>query len=324
MRILRRAAAVLGVSAMVAVGAVAVPQESVPTLAQAAAITCQSGGDAWASPTYTRTFTGRTDGDHYLGSYVPQSVTTWNDWNGGTQDVLLVAMYHEDEGSNNSLVYAMTPGGRVIGGFKIKATHAGGIAVHGRYVYVTDANNTNVRRYTKSSVRSAVNQHRTSAARMPYVSYYGTLQSLGYAASFMYVHNDKLYAGKFNKSSRDWMYRYDFGTEGRLSRDTSWARRQVPLKTQGLVVTSNRYFFSTSYGRGVRSNVYVTAKDYTTNFETQARSRCFQAPPMAEGMAVHNGKVHLLFESGADKYAGGKWPMKKVHVAPVSGLRGLV
>ena len=98
----------------------------------------------------------------------------------------------------------------------------------------------------------------------------------------------------------------------------------MPLSTQGLVVQQDRYFFSTSWGRSIRSNVYVTARDYTTNFETQARSRCFQAPPMAEGMAVYQGKVYLLFESGAAKYDGSTWRTKKLHVASVSGLASLV
>ncbi|MGI5186877.1 hypothetical protein ACQEVI_01885 [Promicromonospora sp. CA-289599] len=321
-KLLSRLAAVAGVVAMATAATVVAPQDKVATLATASAITCQSGGDEWASPTYKNSFTGRIDGDHYLTSYVPQSVTTWHNWNGGTADVFLVAMYHKNGG--NSLVYAMTPGGNVVGGFKIKETHAGGIAIRGKYAYITDADNTKVRRYSLTSVRNAVAQRRTSAGRMPYVAYYGTLQSLGYAASFMYAHGGKLYAGKFNSSSRDWMYRYDFGTDGRLSRDTGWARRQVPLKTQGLVVQNDRYFFSTSWGRGVRSNVYVTTRDYTTNFETQARSRCFQAPPMAEGMAVYQGKVYLLFESGASKYDDSKWRTKKVHVASVSRLASLV
>ncbi|GHH64234.1 hypothetical protein [Promicromonospora soli] len=321
-KLLGRLAAVAGVAAMATTATVVAPQEVVPTLATASAITCQSGGDEWASPTYENNFTGRIDGDHYLTSYVPQSVTTWHDWNGGTADVFLVAMYHADGG--NSLVYAMTPDGNVVGGFKIKETHAGGIAVRGSYIYITDADNTKVRRYSKTSVRNAVAQRIASAARMPYVTYYGTLQSLGYAASFMYVYDGRLYAGKFNSSSRDWMYRYEFGTDGRLSRDTDWARRQVPLKTQGLVVQQDRYFFSTSWGRGIRSNVYVTTRDYTTNFETQARSRCFHAPPMAEGMAVYQGKVYLLFESGASEYDGSEWRTKKLHVASVSGLASLV
>ncbi|WP_460757457.1 hypothetical protein [Myceligenerans cantabricum] len=40
---------------------------------------------------------------------------------------------------------------------------------------------------------------------MPYVTCYSTLRSLGYAASFMSVHNGELHAGKSNSSSRDWM-----------------------------------------------------------------------------------------------------------------------
>ncbi|GAB4087250.1 hypothetical protein GCM10028784_38800 [Myceligenerans cantabricum] len=58
--------------------------------------------------------------------------------------------------------------------------------------------------------------------------------------------------------------------------------------------------------------------------KTQARSRCFQAPPMAEGMTVYQGKVYLLFESGASKYDGSKWRTKKLHVASVSGLAGQI
>ncbi|WP_460757454.1 hypothetical protein [Myceligenerans cantabricum] len=45
---------------------------------------------------------------------------------------------------------------------------------------------------------------------------------------------------------------------------------------------------------------------------------------MAEGMTVYQGKVYLLFESGASKYDGSKWRTKKLHVASVSGLAGQI
>jgi hypothetical protein len=39
-----------------------------------------------------------------------------------------------------------------------------------------------------------------------------------------------------------------------------------------------------------------------------------QAPPMTEGLAYADGKLYILFESGADKYAngGGKDPTENV------------
>ncbi len=322
-KLLTRLVAAVGLAAVATAGAVVAPQDRVATLSTASAITCQSAGSASASPLYRSNFDPGVSTDYFLTNYVPQGLTVWRNWNGTSQDIFLVSMYHKDEGSRNSIVYAVTTGGSYVGGFRILSTHASGIQVANGYLYVTGSPNTSVRRYALSGVRSKLREGRRAVSNFPYLSYTGT-SNLGYAASFMYARGGYLYAGKFNKDARDWMYRYTFTSTGGLTRDTSWARRQVPKKAQGIVVTKDRYVFSTSYGRTNRSNIYVMTKDYTTNFETQARARCFQAPVLSEEITLYNGRVQLLFESGASKYAGASTVIKRLHKAPMANLRALV
>jgi len=44
------------------------------------------------------------------------------------------------------------------------------------------------------------------------------------------------------------------------------------------------------------------------------------APNMSEGVVFGNGKVHVLYESGAKKYAGADYRVKTVHHGRMSDL----
>ena len=107
----------------------------------------------------------------------------------------------------------------------------------------------------------------------------------------------------------------------------------IDQKIQGMAVVNNEYIaLSQSYGRGNDSkillydNVLSTAphESVTLNgvsvplwfLDGKTEARSFSAPPMSEGLAALDGKLYILFESGAEKYRldGGKNPTDDIWI----------
>lgn len=101
----------------------------------------------------------------------------------------------------------------------------------------------------------------------------------------------------------------------------------IPDEVQGMTVTkTGQFIFSSSYGRRNDSVIRVfdditlsqtvgTANIDGVEIDLKAASSDilktqYTAPPMAEGVDCYDGKLVLLFESGASKYRshGGKYP----------------
>ncbi len=98
------------------------------------------------------------------------------------------------------------------------------------------------------------------------------------------------------------------------------------MKTQGLAVLEDYFVYSTSYGRTNRSNLYVVRRGYTQLDEANKDDmlKCFRAPTMSEGVTLSQGKIYVVYESGAAKYANGTPKpdriIKHLHVASKSDL----
>lgn len=107
----------------------------------------------------------------------------------------------------------------------------------------------------------------------------------------------------------------------------------IDEKIQGFTVVSSEYIaLSQSYGRKNNSKIYLYEnvlgktpdKQVTLNgkqvplwfLDTTVKSKSYTAPPMSEGLASKNGKLYILYESGADKYRndGGKYPTDRIWV----------
>ena len=106
-------------------------------------------------------------------------------------------------------------------------------------------------------------------------------------------------------------------------------------KIQGFAITENTVALSQSYGRGNRSKILLyenpmatqahqyfglNGKDIPVYFlDGQVPSKSIVAPPMTEGLAVMDGQLYILFESGADKYAngGGTDPTENVWIMKI-------
>lgn len=322
------AAGVAGAAALTAATIVATPGSSLTTAAHAVAADCATDqtttefGGAAVSASYGRHFDSGA-AQHWLDKpYTPQGLAAWPSWRGGAEDLLVVSMHHENEDENPSLIYGMTPGGTHRGAAYLPVgAHAGGVKVHGDWLYVQQSTST-IRRYSLRAVRDSFLSDGVQSLGG------GTSLSVTGVSTFD-IDGGYLYGARFNSEARDVMRRYRITSTGGLDLDESWGPVQVPMKTQGVLVLSNTWIFSTSWTRNARGNVYVVRRGYGRGEEfTSVQYRCFQSVAMIQELAGMNGKTYLLNESGAQEFDD--WwdqPIHKIrhlHVADTESLRNLV
>jgi hypothetical protein len=104
----------------------------------------------------------------------------------------------------------------------------------------------------------------------------------------------------------------------------------ITERIQGMAASEDKIILSQSYGRTNKSSLFIydnpiSGKPHSAVnlngkmvpvYFLDGKLGCekVQAPPMTEGLAYADGKLYILFESGADKYAngGGKDPTENV------------
>lgn len=243
-----------------------------------------------------------------LKTHVPQGIAAWHNWD-GSKDLLLVTSYQD--GKDAHIIGIDPANGKHVGTVAIAESHVGGIAVVNGWAFVSGAGNS-IRKYRLSELKTKMKQ-----SGVPYLKQVGEARQV-YAASFISSYGDYLYAGKFSETSRGKMYRYRVGSDGGLT--TQSGAYEVPTKTQGLMVTADKFVYSTSFGNDNRSNIYVV--DGGARDIDRSSTRCFRAPSMSEGIAQYGGYAWLVYESGADKYVA-KNPrniIRELHKAKISTL----
>jgi hypothetical protein len=279
-------------------------------------IKCEQATTGWtstvydgksASYMYDERFTpGPNLSSQELSDHTPQGVAWWKNWDGKGNDLLLVSTY----GKGAAHIVGLDPKakGKTVGTVDIEPrngdkhqTHAGALALNDKWVFLDGPKSGGwhtIRKYSLTDLRKAMTAGSGSVTP-------DGAEDKVYGASFMTIDGGHLYAGKYSKKHRDWMYSYTIADDGSLTLDRkddgNGLRWEVPQYTQGVAVADGRFLFSTSSGRKFRSNLYVTDKR-ETNLD-RASVRCFRAPSMAEGItATPDGEAYLLFESGSHKY----------------------
>lgn len=235
-----------------------------------------------------------------LGSrYVPQGLAGWAGFGSG-EDVLLISAYHDgnaDKGSDGpSAVFAVVAdgprAGTSAGRMLIDPGHVGGLAVYGGWLYVGSEHT--IRGYRLATVRRALDSGTDVVQHPDY-----TRPSSHDLANFG-VGDGRLWAGRYTMTSPTQLTGYV-----QTSRSTGALELQpdagitLPKKTQGLAVTTDHAIFSTSYGRRSRGNLWVVPRGRSST------PYCFRVPSMNEGVTVLDGRLYVIFESGAHTYDRG-------------------
>ncbi|RRO13728.1 hypothetical protein EIL87_22340 [Saccharopolyspora rhizosphaerae] len=303
-----------------ACGALLVGVPAVGGAAERAALSCDDDSSGQEASFYDGLSAGYTYDEKFsagpgipgLPEHTPQGLAGWNDWDGSGNDLLLVTAYGKD--GNNAKIYGVDPkSGKTVGDVEIAETHASGIGISRGWAFVTGRNtadgNYSIRKYELSKLADAL-----KAEGSPYLKQTGTAREV-YGASFLAGDGNTLYAGKYSRDGREKMYAYSVAANGDLTTGKSY---EIPKGTQGLMVTGDKFVYSTSLSRDVRSNLYVIDKG-ATDIDIPS-TRCFRSPSMSEGIDDVGGTAYVLYESGSYQYPDARNVIQDMHKAPLSGL----
>lgn len=242
-----------------------------------------------------------------LDTHTPQGLTVWKDWDGNGNDLLLVTSYNSTN-QNGSAAYIIgidPKSGEHIGTVEIAGSHVSGIAVIKDWAFVQGRNKDPGDRHTIRKYKLSELKDKMKEGGVPDLEQVGTARTVD-GASFLAGYDGDLYAGRFNDKDRDTMHRYEVDDDGSLETKEAY---EVPMKTQGLLVTKDHFIYSTSSDRNNRSNIYIV--DHGAKSIDRDSTWCFRAPSLSQGITRYDGNAYLLFESGAKKYESGN-PRNKI------------
>ncbi|HEY3605312.1 MAG TPA: hypothetical protein VGL04_11630 [Sporichthyaceae bacterium] len=243
--------------------------------------------------TYNKVFHSGPGVPH-LAQWTPQGLSTWHNWDGRGHNLLLMGMYRT--GAQSYLVGINPKTGATVGTVRTKATHFGSLGVVGQWVIGQDSthgSDPSVRRYPTSSLRAAMLNSKTHGSK-PYLGPTGSPQRV-HSVGFMAVTGKSVWLGRHSKANPTKMYRYRVDHNGTLHKEGGpW---RVPPRTQGVLVTRDKFVFASSRGGGPGK---LTVVDRSNPDTPQA---CVTTPSMPENMTIDGGKVYASYESGAGQYA---------------------
>jgi hypothetical protein len=267
-----------------------------------------------SSYVYDQTFT-KSYPIPYLPDLTPQGMTMWPKWFSDGSPMLVLGMYSDGDAY---LVGLDPTTGGVFGTVRVDPAHLGGIGIVGNWLIAQDEavnGGESVRKYRLQDLAAAFEQSRADGSK-PFVKRWGGLQKV-YYASFMAVHNNHIWAGHHG-GGIDKMYEYSVSDDGTLVQvGGAW---EVPPKIDGLVVTDDRFIFSSASGTQ-QSDMTVSMK---TPHLADGHGRCFRTPSMTEGMAMDGDQVFLTFESASARYPDAINRVANLHTAPYAKLSALL
>ena len=268
-------------------------------------------------------------------SFVPQGIAFSESINS-----FMISGYCDKGGAAHILTVDYSSG-RINGEYKILKNdgtdftgHCGGIAVYGRYVYIVDGNNLYYIESQKFICKGSGKVLIDGGIKLPcaasYISVYDGYLWAGnfYHKSFAANYDISVF-DKYNKLYRAAIVGYRFNNlyDGLIRTDKDTVENTAipfvvlcaPGQVQGLAFLSNGdVHLSSSYGRNVMSMqrlyeyplkkecdamIKIGRKEVPAWFlNDDFLKRSVTTFPMSEGVVSRNGKIYIIFESGAKKY----------------------
>lgn len=252
--------------------------------------------------------------------FVPQGLAGWPR---SGEDVLLISAYHDEDHDKSadgpSAVFAVVAGGpragTSLGRMLVDSGHVGGLAVYRGWLYVGSEHQ--IRGWRLATVRRALASSSDTVQPPDYA------RTSSHDVANLGVGDGQLWAGRYAMTDPTALTGYvqtDRRT-GALALQPD-AGIVLPQQTQGVAVTTDATIVSASYGRRSRGDLWVVPRSGTT------APYCLRVPSMNEGVTVLDGRLYLLFESGAQTYDRGLLrpanPITQVHSAALADVTSLV
>lgn len=311
-----RAVLSLAVSAAVLV----VPSLAQPSIATAAIGSCApatGGADGpfypgpSASPAYNSTF-AKGPAIPHTADHIPQGLTVWKDWDAKGHTLLLLGSYQR--GRDSYLIGIDASSGKHVGTVRVAESHLGALGLAGKWLFATYRDTDELRKYKKSDLRDTMEKAAKDDSK-PFLESSGGRQDV-IGANFMSVYDGLVWAGRYSgakNSSR--MAQYKVSAKGKLIRVGD--PYEVPLKTQGVLVTKNRFIFYSGLTAGT---ITVTDRHHSLS---GSDGRCFVAPNFGENIVTVGDKVFLSFEGGSRHDISAANPITNLHTASLAKLDNL-
>lgn len=256
----------------------------------------------------------------------------------------------EDGNKRFSRIYLLDPVTQQSKMFIIKdfTGHAGGIASNGNDIWVSSGGSSNsngkIYHFTTDMFTG------DDGTEIKYDGYF----AVPVKGSVLFCDGEKLWVSEFYNNDKDsnkvnsshhfaknhaWSCGYklpvnvDYSAHEKLAPDVILS---IPDKVQGMSVTDDKkVIFSTSYGRRNDSKMYVfepyTMWDTDTVnvfdrdvkiYISKKKNRIsrFKMPTLMEGIDYHNGKLYVIFESGATTYSDAKEINKNIWETDIDSI----
>lgn len=218
--------------------------------------------------------------------------------------------------------------------------HAGGIAVHGDYVYIAGGEEKCVYAYSRAQIKNSA-----SGESIVALGAYDLTRGDDYIGpAFLTVAGDSLIIGEFHREENyktlpshhialgaggentalAVAVKFDENKEFGLDTEISKAY-SIPSLVQGMCFNGEKVYLSTSYGvkfsnvysynvgvAEVRQNQTIMGKSVDlVVFDEKSLIKQTKIAPMSEEIAIVGGKAYIMCESASNKYKFGKFTSAK-------------
>lgn len=229
--------------------------------------------------------------------------------------------------------------------------HAGGIACNGSDVWVASGGCEKKGGYAYHITADVLAQAQDGAK----VQFDGRFQTEA-KASYMYCDGEMLWIGEFYNKDNPVNPNHSYGKNSaiccgyELPVDVDYTAEEqiapdallsIPDQVQGMSFADNgEVVFSTSYGRRNNSvmHIYSDYKSWKTDTaevfgtkdiplyiaDSDSRITKITMPTLMEAFDYYNGKLYLIFESGAQKYSDARRVIKTVWETDINAVIGAV
>jgi len=271
-----------------------------------------------------------------IDDFVPQGL----DYDDRTQQFFVTGYYDEKP----CKIFMINSEGRVTGEVELRngdgsafVSHAGGISVHGDYVYIAGGFDNCLYVFNYNEVIDAADSGEVNCKglfKLESENDYLTVACMGVADDGIYIaefyreenyptalsHHITTSAGdKNNAFALKYKYSDDADSEFGLE-TTPDAVLSIPDRTQGILVDGDDIYISDSYGVA-KSHIYkydLSKADRGNSISVLDREVSLleldsgsivsdkQIAPMSEEIIVHDGKLYTMCESASNKYFFGK------------------
>jgi hypothetical protein len=222
-------------------------------------------------------------------------------------DRLLTTYYSSPDGDPDRAagillsIQDLVTGNEILSALLAGPDHAGGVAIDGDHVWVASSDGY-VYLYSLADIEAA-----NGAPVQPQTRFAVP------ASAYLTVHGGRLYVGSFDDEDPGSVYSVPLGADGQPSGPPVF-EATAPPRSQGLAVTDDGFVFSTSWGRENPGELISISRS--------GEVKRLQAPNMSEGIVIVNGKLYVVYESGATAYQyDGNHPSSHITITPLDALK---